>query len=131
MTDSNLKLALWSFIVADGVTKDMPREVPVISALTDVPSGWACLGRHQADGRLHWSQMVRAVLMPPRASGRGLVTMAQQLFRLNEQLSAGYHAGELHLEVLQAVDVQVDGRQPLDEYVATATDDFEEVEHVR
>ena len=75
--------------------------------------------------------MVRAILMPPRASGRGLVTIAQHLFRLNEQLSAGYHAGELHLEVLQAVDVQVDGRQPLDEYVATATNGSLNAEEVR
>ena len=34
------------------------------------------------------------------------------------------------MEVLQAIDVRVDGRQPLDEYVPTTTDDFEEVEHV-
>lgn len=126
-SDSFRHLALWSFIVADGATKDMPSEASAISATSDLNSGWAPLGRYANDGRPHWTQMVGAILLPPRASGHGLVAIAQQPFRLNEQLSAGYHAGELHLEVLQAVDVRVDGRQPLDEYVATAGTSVSEV----
>ena len=123
------ELVMWSFTVADGVTKDIPGEMSMTRALADMYIGWAPLGNFY-NGAVEWSQMVRAILMPPRASGRGLVTIAQHLFRLNEQLSAGYHAGELHLEVLQAIDVRVDGRQPLDEYVATATNGHAEVSRV-
>ena len=123
-----LQLMLWSFPIADGVTKDTTPEMSGY-AYDMITHGWASFDNARPHwsaviaecGGPHWSQMVRAILMPPRASGRGLVTIAQHLFRLNEQLSAGYHSGELHLEVLQAIDVQVDGQQPLDEYVATAT----------
>ena len=123
------RLLLWSFAVAGGVTKEM-RENSGHAAF-DMYTGWSCFTMVHADRSPYWSQMVRAILMPPRASGRGLVTIAQHLFRLNEQLSAGYHSGELHLEVLQAVDVQVDGRQPLDEYVATATNGSLNAEEVQ
>jgi hypothetical protein len=124
------RLVLWSFIVADGVTRDIPRD-PSLDPYTHTYLGWAPVVEVQDGARSpHWSQVVRAILMPPRASGRGLVAIAQHVFRLNEQLSAGYHAGELHLEVLQAVDVKIDGHQPLDEYVATANDDFQDVECV-